>query len=292
MSKRKALGSGLDVLLGNQNKSASTNKEKTPAEDFAGKKISVLGIEKITRNPRQPRKIFLNDSLEPLANSIREKGQITPILVRAKGQGYELVAGERRWRAIQSLKQDTIEAIIIDVSDEDSAVLAIVENVQREQLNIIEEAEALQKLYSDFSMTHEHIAKFTGKSRSHVTNIMRLNDLSEYVKNMINQRKIEMGHGRAVLVLDLDKQDALVKKVIKNNLSVRMTEKMVKDATAGAKKGGEVTTSADTIALERELSEILGADLTINHTASGKGKILIKYNSLDELEGMIKKFKK
>ena len=292
MSKRKALGSGLDVLLGNQNKSASAGKQKISSDDFAGKKISLISIEKIIRNPRQPRKIFLDDSLEPLANSIREKGQITPILVRPKGQGYELVAGERRWRAIQSLKQDTIEAIILDVSDEDSAVLAIVENVQREQLNAIEEAEALQKLYSDFSMTHEHIAKFTGKSRSHVTNIMRLNDLSEYVKSMIVKGKIEMGHGRAVLALDLDNQDALIRKVVKNNFSVRMTEKMVKDATSGSKKGHTRTTMADTIALERELSEILGADLRINHTTSGKGKILIKYNSLNELEGMIKKFKK
>ena len=287
MVKRKALGSGLEALLGTQTKSSPKKINETDS----AKKLLSIPLDKISRNKNQPRKKFSEDSLASLGAAIKERGQLIPIIVRKTEDGYELIAGERRWRAMQAVREDVIQAIVMDATDQESAVIAIVENVQREQLNAIEEAEALEKLRNEYQMTHDDIAKFTGKSRSHVTNIIRLNDLTEYIKSKLIEGLIEMGHARAVLSLNPKEQDLIIKRAINKKLSVRAVESLVKKGLSG-KKTPIISKGPDTLAIERELSEILGADLNISHSSKGKGRIQIKYNSIDELQGIIKKFRK
>ena len=287
MVKRKALGSGLEALLGTQTKSSSIKIDETDGT----KKLLSIPLDKISRNKNQPRKNFSEDSLASLGAAIKERGQLIPIIVRKTEEGYELIAGERRWRAMQAVREDVIQAIVMEATDQESAVIAIVENVQREQLNAIEEAEALEKLRNEYQMTHDDIAKFTGKSRSHVTNIIRLNDLTEYIKSKLIEGLIEMGHARAVLSLNPKEQDLVIKRAIDKKLSVRSVESLAKKGLSGG-KSPTISKGSDTLAIERELSEILGADLNISHSSKGKGRIQIKYNSVDELQGIIKKFRK
>ena len=212
MTKRKALGSGLEALLSTKPVASSTTNKRL--DSASTQNIQSIPLDQISRNKNQPRQVFFDESLESIAASIKELGQQVPILVRKSNSGYELIAGERRWRAMQSLQQENIDAIVMDVTDKESALIAIVENVQREQLNVIEEAEALLKLHNEYDMTHEDISKYVGKSRSHVTNILRLNDLSEYVKSKLSTGLIEMGHARAVLSLDNSRQDQIIRNAV------------------------------------------------------------------------------
>ena len=289
MTKRKALGSGLEALLS----SKLDKKAEKGVDDFANSNQRVLSIpiDKITRNKNQPRQVFFDEALDSMAASIKENGQLSPIIVRQEGNAYELVAGERRWRAMQSLKEQEIDAIVMDVTDKESALIAIVENVQREQLNSIEESEAFIKLIKDYKMTHQDIAKYTGKSRSHITNILRLNDLSEFVKARLSHGQIEMGHARAVLTLAPGKQDIIIKKTISKKLSVRAVEALAR-GKQNNKINNATSKSHDTGLLEKKISETLGAEVKITHSNSGKGKVEIKYSSLNELQGIVEKFKK
>ena len=290
MTKRKALGSGLEALLSAkpENKNTGIVSENI---DNANHRILSIPVDKIVRNKDQPRQLFFNESLESMATSIKENGQLAPILVRKSKDGYEIIAGERRWRAMQSIKEHSIDAIVMDVDDKESALIAIVENVQREQLNVIEEAEALHKLHAEYNMTHDDIAKYTGKSRSHITNILRLNDLTEYVKSKLVDGSIEMGHARAVLSLDMVKQESIIKQAVLRKLSVRSVESLARNSrTAPNKKIKNI--DQDTVSLEQELSEYLAANIKITHKADGAGKLEIKYKSLNELQGIVSKFKK
>ena len=290
MTKRKALGSGLEALLSAKPVNKNTQTLRTDDEN-SKQRILSIPVDKITRNKDQPRQVFFNESLESMASSIKENGQLAPIIVRKGKDGYELIAGERRWRAMQSIREDMIDAIVMDVTDKESALIAIVENVQREQLNAIEEAEALNKLNTEYDMTHDDIAKYTGKSRSHITNILRLNDLIQYVKLKLAAGSIEMGHARAVLSLDVTLQESIIKQAISRKLSVRAVEGLVRNfKIKPAKQTKDV--DHDTVSLEKELSEYLAADIKINHNAAGTGKIEIKYKSLSELQGIVAKFKK
>ena len=290
MTKRKALGSGLEALLSAKPVNKNTQTPQTDNENL-NQRILSIPVDKITRNKDQPRQVFFNESLESMASSIKENGQLAPIIVRKGKDGYELIAGERRWRAMQSIREDMIDAIVMDVTDKESALIAIVENVQREQLNAIEEAEALHKLNTEYDMTHDDIAKHTGKSRSHITNILRLNALTKYVKSKLADGLIEMGHARAVLALDATLQESIIKQAISRKLSVRAVEGLVRNfKVKPAKKIKDV--DHDTISLEKELSEYLAADIRINHNVAGAGKIEIKYKSLNELQGIVAKFKK
>jgi ParB family chromosome partitioning protein len=290
MTKRKALGSGLEALLSAKPVNKNTQTPQTDNEN-SNQRILSIPVDKITRNKDQPRQVFFNESLESMASSIKENGQLAPSIVRKGKDGYELIAGERRWRAMQSIKEDMIDAIVMDVTDKESALIAIVENVQREQLNAIEEAEALHKLNAEYGMTHDDIAKYTGKSRSHITNILRLNALTKYVKSKLADGLIEMGHARAVLALDATLQESIIKQAISKKLSVRAVEGLVRNfKVEPAKKIKDV--DHDTISLEKELSEYLAADIRINHNVAGAGKIEIKYKSLNELQGIVAKFKK
>ena len=289
MSKRKALGSGLEALL-----SAKTMPTSEPNVedklDQSQNKIRSIPIHEITRNKNQPRQVFFDEALESMAASIKERGQLSPILVRVVKDGYELIAGERRWRAMQSIQEHSINAIVMDVDDTESALIAIVENVQREQLNSIEEAEALLKLSKEYEMSHDDIAKYTGKSRSHVTNILRLNDLTDYTKSKLIDGSIEMGHARAVLLLDPATQNSIIKQAVAKKLSVRSVESLAREKKSPNPKR-TVTIDQDTVSLENKFSEYLAADVKIQHKQNGSGKIEVKYKSLEELEGILKKFK-
>ena len=282
MTKRKALGSGLDSLL------SSTRQTQITTSHEEGNLATKIQIHKIKRNRHQPRKIFNEDEIQQLAESIRQNGQIAPIVVRKLDDSFELIVGERRWRASQLLKKDTINAVIIEADEKTSAVLSIVENVQREDLNSMEEAESLERLINEFSMSHEDVAKYISKSRAHVTNIIRLNDLSKFVKDQLRQNYISMGHARAVITLPHDEQSKIIREVIQKKLSVRAVENLTKPKQniQSAK-----TKDVDTLALERKLTDILGAKTTINSGKKG-GAVNIRYGSVDELQGIIDKLSK
>ena len=282
MTKRKALGSGLDSLL------SSTRQTQTTTPEAEGNLPSKIQVHKIKRNRHQPRKVFKEDEIKQLAESIRENGQIAPIVVRKIDDNYELIVGERRWRATQLLKKETINAVVIDADEKTSAVLSIVENVQREDLNSMEEAESLDRLIKEFDMSHEDVAKYISKSRTHVTNIIRLNDLSDFVKEQLRENNISMGHARAVITLSNDEQSKIIREAIHKKLSVRAVENLAKP---NQKSKISEQKNQDTLALERRLTETLGAKTTINNGKKG-GVVNIRYGSLDELQGIIDKIGK
>ena len=281
MTKRKALGSGLDSLLSSTRKLQQKTYQTNDSPNH-------IPVHKIERNRHQPRKIFREDEIQQLADSINENGQIAPIVVREMGDKYELIVGERRWRATQLLKKETISAIIVQADDKTSAVLSIVENVQREDLNSMEEAESLQRLIAEFKMSHDDVAKYICKSRAHVSNLIRLNDLCAFVKDQLRLDKISMGHARAVLPLSADEQTRVIKSCISKRLSVRAVEKII---SSDIRKPISPPKDQDTVILERQLTELLGAKITINHRRRG-GVLNIKYSSTSELDGIIDKIKK
>ena len=282
MTKRKALGSGLDSLL------SSTRQTQTTTPEAEGNLPSKIQVHKIKRNRHQPRKVFKEDEIKQLAESIRENGQIAPIVVRKIDDNFELIVGERRWRATQLLKKETINAVVIEADEKTSAVLSIVENVQREDLNSMEEAESLDRLIKEFDMSHEDVAKYISKSRTHVTNIIRLNDLSDFVKEQLRENNISMGHARAVITLSNDEQSKIIREAIHKKLSVRAVENLAKP---NQKSKISEQKNQDTLALERRLTETLGAKTTINNGKKG-GVVNIRYGSLDELQGIIDKIGK
>ena len=267
MTKRKALGSGLDSLL------SSTRQTQTTTPEAEGNLPSKIQVHKIKRNRHQPRKVFNEDEIKQLAESIRENGQIAPIVVRKIDDNYELIVGERRWRATQLLKKETINAVVIEADEKTSAVLSIVENVQREDLNSMEEAESLDRLIKEFDMSHEDVAKYISKSRTHVTNIIRLNDLSDFVKEQLRENKISMGHARAVITLSNDEQSKIIREAVHKKLSVRAVENLAKP---NQKYNVSKQKNQDTLALERKLTETLGAKTTINSGKKG-GVVNIRY---------------
>ena len=280
MTKRKALGSGLDSLLSSARRvtESETSDQSQPS--------SSLPVHKIVRNRHQPRKVFHENEIKQLADSINENGQISPIVVRKMGEKFELIVGERRWRATQLLKKDTINAVIIDADEKTSAVLSIVENVQREDLNSMEEAESLLRLVNEFGMSHDDVSKYISKSRTHVTNLIRLNDLSDYGKEQLRTGTITMGHARAVLTLSPDEQSRILREAVKKNLSVRAVENLAKPKSKTQSKNKD----PDTAILERQLSESLGARINIKHSKNG-GVISIKYSTMNELQGIIEKIR-
>ena len=280
MTKRKALGSGLDSLLSSARRATESETSDQPQSP------SSLPVHKIVRNRHQPRKVFRENEIKQLADSIDENGQISPIVVRKMGEKFELIVGERRWRATQLLKKDTIDAVIIDADEKTSAILSIVENVQREDLNSMEEAESLLRLVNEFGMSHDDVSKYISKSRTHVTNLIRLNDLSDYGKEQLRIGKITMGHARAVLTLSSDEQSRILKEAVRKSLSVRAVENLAKPDSKTQSKNKD----PDTAILERQLSESLGAKINIKHRKNG-GVISIKYSTIKELQGIIEKIR-
>jgi ParB family chromosome partitioning protein len=257
------------------------------AESSGVDSLRNLPLDLISAGPYQPRSIFDKDRLEELAESIRHQGVIQPVVVRAKSDdSYELIAGERRWRAAQLAGIEKIPAIIRKVPDEIAIAMALVENIQRENLNPIEEATALKRLVEEFQMTHQEAGEAVGRSRSAVSNLLRLLELSEEVRELVDARHLEMGHARALLTLEPSMQAQAAREVVARDLSVRETESLVrrlKNPPLPRKR--EV--DPDVQKLENQLAEKLCARVKLTHSARGKGKMVIAFNSNEELEGIL-----
>ncbi|MFT6791652.1 MAG: ParB family chromosome partitioning protein [Cellvibrionaceae bacterium] len=293
-AKRKGLGRGLDALL-NVGGSATTSSTLAVDEARADEMLKYIPLDLIQRGQYQPRRDMNPDALEELAESIKARGIIQPIVVRPLGsQKYEIIAGERRWRAAQLAGLDEIPAVIRDVSDDAAIAMALIENIQREDLNPIDEAMALKRLQDEFDLTHQQVAQAVGKSRTAVTNLLRLMSLDNEVKKMLEHGDIEMGHARAMLSLELHKQREAARQVIAKGLSVRQTEAHVRrllqdhslqEASPSIKQ--PAVGNPDLLKLQDGLSEKIGVPVSIQHTAKGRGKLVLKYNNLDELDGIL-----
>jgi len=293
MPPKKRLGRGLDALLSKPMVAVSRPESAEAGHDA----LKNLPVELLQRGQYQPRVDMRQDSLEELADSIKAQGVVQPIVARpiSKKDGmqrYEIVAGERRWRAAQMAGLAEIPAVIRDVPDESAIAMALIENIQRENLNPLEEARALDRLIREFDLTHAEAAKAVGRSRASVSNLLRLQDLSDKVKPLLEDRQLEMGHARALLAIsNATQQLNAARQVVKKGLSVRETEKLIRRILdGGSSKPAKKTPAqnADIRRLEIEVSEKLGAKVSVDHTAKGAGQIVIKYNSLDELDGILK----
>jgi ParB family transcriptional regulator, chromosome partitioning protein len=292
-TKKRGLGRGLDALIGAAG--LGRNEDVAPsAQTTAADTPGTLPVDLLQRGRYQPRRDFNNEALEELANSIRAQGLIQPVVVRpVPGGRYEIIAGERRWRAAQMAGLQDIPALVRDVSDEAAIAMALIENIQRADLNAIEEAAALQRLQQEFGLTHEGIAEAVGKSRTTVTNIMRLLSLPADVRQHLERKALEMGHGRALLGLPAEQQSEVAREVVARGLSVRETEALVRRLLgAKPKKVTPPDPGADVRQLERELSETLGAAVSIEHKRGGKGRLVIDYASLEQLDGLLGYFRR
>lgn len=282
--KKKRLGRGLDALLsGSQPMDSSDNSALAAKPDAP----NTLPIEKLQRGEYQPRTNMDQASLEELAASIRSQGIIQPILVRpVSDDQYEIIAGERRWRAAQIAQLDEVPVLVRDIPDEATLAVALIENIQRENLNPVEEAVGLKRLMDEFELTHEEMAKSVGRSRTAVTNLLRLLSLSAGAKGLLEDRKIEMGHARALLGLPVEMQDAAAAEVYAKRLSVRQTEALVRGYLNPPKKSAALSKSSDIRSLEESLSEKLGTRVAVEDK-DGKGKLVIEYKNLDILDGIL-----
>ena len=284
-AKKRGLGRGLDALLATSQASRNAEGEQVLQNDS---ELQQIAIEFLKPGKYQPRKDMSPDALEDLASSIRSQGIIQPIIVRTVGNNeYEIIAGERRWRASQIAGLDTIPCLIKDVPDEAAVAIALIENIQREDLNAMEEAQALERLMSEFELTHQEVATAVGKSRTTVTNLLRLNNLHDDVKLLLEHGDIEMGHARALLGLEGDAQLEAAHIVSGKGLTVRDTENLVRKFLEPASPKVEKKPDPDVERLQNQLSENLGAPVQIAHNAKGKGKVVINFSSLDELDGIL-----
>ena len=290
MTKEKRLGRGLSALFENELEENILNEEV-----ISGESIQEISIDKLISGKFQPRKSFNLESIKELSESIIEQGLMQPIIVRkAEKNLFEIIAGERRWRAAQLAKLNSMPAIVRDINDRSASIIALIENMQREDLTALEEAEGIQKMINEFGMTHEAAADAVGKSRSSVTNLLRLLLLSDFVKEKLNAKEIDMGHARALLSLAPDQQNMICQKIIQENLSVRKVEDLINDNLNGKKtKKPQVQkeSNKDLRNLEKELSEKLGYPVSIDNKVNNAGQIKIKYRNLDELEILIKSLK-
>jgi ParB family chromosome partitioning protein len=295
--KRRSLGRGLDALL-----SKPAAKTTDAAESSSNAGLNMIPVELLQRGQYQPRVDIRQESLQDLATSIQAQGIVQPIVVRPVASGnnqtqrYEIVAGERRWRAAQMAGLHEVPAIVRDIPDESAIAMALIENIQREDLNPIEESRALDRLIREFNLTHAEAAEAVGRSRAAVSNLLRLQELSEKVLPMLEARELEMGHARALLgITNAAQQFDAARQVVKNGMSVRETERLVRRMleNAATKKPAKAPAegSADIRRLENEVSEKLGAKVKLDHTKKGSGKLVISYNTLDELDGILKHIK-
>lgn len=281
--KKQRLGRGLDALLGSSYEAAHAEREE----------LKHLPIDLLQRGKYQPRTHMDKGALEELAASIKSQGVVQPIVVRPIAAGnYEIIAGERRWRAAQIAGLENIPAVVRHIPDEAAIAIALIENIQRENLNPVEEANALQRLIDEFRMTHQAVAEAVGRSRAAVTNLLRLLTLNADVREMLEKGKMDMGHARALLALDGAQQSKTARQVVERGLSVRETEQLVRRLTekpATRKRAGGV--DPDVRALTQKLSDKLGAKVRIQAGRRGRGKLVIEYTSLDQLDGILARIK-
>ena len=284
MIRHKGLGRGLDALLaGNDDPPASA--------------LQTIAIDRLQPGKYQPRTKMDETALNELADSIREQGLMQPILVRPASHGrFEIIAGERRWRAAQRAGLKEVPTLVKDVPDNTALVLALIENIQREDLNPLEEAHGLQRLIDEFGLTHEAAAKAVGRSRSAVTNLLRLTQLAKPVQDYLVAGALEMGHARAMLALPVTQQAMTAARVVNGHLSVRETERLVftllNPAKRAARRGGNAAADPDTARLATELAEALGATVKIEPGRKGAGRLVIDYASLDQLDGIVMRIKR
>ena len=282
MSKDKSsLGTGLDSLLGDRPKAE-------------GLSVAQIALDDLTPGQYQPRSKMYKSTLEELSQSIKEQGVLQPLVVRRLASGrFEIVVGERRWRASQMAGLSTVPAIVKDLNNDETAKIALIENLQREDLNALDQARGLFRLQREFNLSQEDLASSVGKSRSTVTNLLRLLNLSPEVQAFLEEGKIEMGHARSLLTLEEADQIAIAQQVIAESLSVRQCEALASSFSAKTKPQtkSEKNKDPNTAALERELSEILGSPVDIKHNAKGKGKLVINFKNLDALQGVLDKIK-
>ncbi len=280
--KKPRLGRGLDALL-----ESTTAVGVDTTEEFRH-----LPVDMMQRGRYQPRTHMDQDALDDLARSIKAQGVVQPIVVRPLPSGnYEIIAGERRWRAAQIAGLENVPVVLRSIPDEAAIAVALIENIQREDLNPIEEASALQRLIDEFDMTHQQVADSVGRSRAAVSNLLRLLTLNEDVRTMLEQAKMDMGHARALLALTGGDQSEAARRVVKKGLSVRETEQLVRRLLERPKptKTAEPAIDPDIRRLQDELSEKIGAKVTISHNKSGKGRLIIEYHSNDELDGILER---
>ena len=291
MTKQK-LGKGLDALLSTSSADFGIN-----IRSGASKDLTLVSVNKITSSPYQPRREFDETKLEELASSIKSHGLLQPVVIRVRPDGaYELIAGERRLRASALAGLDEIPAIVENVSDKDASTFALIENLQREDLNALEEASGYHRLQEEFGLTQDDLAKLVGKSRSTVANSIRLLSLGARSKQLLQSGHLEMGHARALLALNGVEQDKIAELIGKKKHSVRQTEKLIRSMTLGnrdqKKTGKQKTKGADLLILERELMDSIGAGVSIDQSSRTTGKLSILYGSLEELDGLIERLRK
>ena len=282
--KKRGLGRGLNALLG-EIETLKTDTQKSGLKN--------LPIEYLQRGQYQPRQNIDPEKLEELSESIKAQGIIQPIIVRELSTDkYEIIAGERRWRAAQLAQLDEVPVVVKQLDEKSAMAIALIENIQREDLNPLEEGEALKKLLDAFTMTHQQLADAVGKSRTNITNLLRLLDLAPAVKKLIFERLLGMGHARALLTLTEPQQINIANKIVALGLNVRDAENLVKqlqqpiqDAVESDKK----TIDKDTLRLQQQLTEKLNAKVRISHQKNGMGKLVISYSNLDELDGILEK---
>ena len=284
MVKPKGLGRGLDALLASDNEDA----QSTDA-------LRTLNVAQLQPGKYQPRSYMDDAALQTLADSIRSQGIMQPILVRpinsaSAADKYEIIAGERRWRASQIAGIDTVPVLVREIADESALAMALIENIQRENLNPLEEAQGVKRLIDEFAMTHEKAAEAVGRSRAAVSNLLRLLTLTHVVQELLMQNKLDMGHARALIGLDAAQQILLANKIISQNLSVREVESLVKKLGAETHaKPHKVTPNRDVLTLQNNLSEKIGAVVSISAKANGAGMLKISYSNLDQLDDIIAK---
>ena len=286
-AKKRGLGKGLGALMGDM-----------VVKEHAKDSVQELPVEYLQRGKYQPRKDMDSVRLQELADSIRAQGIIQPIIVREVAYNrYEIIAGERRWRAGQLAGLTEVPVVIKDIEDRAAMAIALIENIQREDLNPLEEAEALLRLVAEFELTHQQISEAVGRSRTTVTNLLRLNELEGAVKVFLMNRQLGMGHARALLSLSAEKQILLATKVADEGLSVRVTEVLVKKVQKASEENEKATEQVkekvfdrDALRLQEAISDFLGAKTTIKHKKNGQGSVIIDYSSLDELDGIVSRF--
>ncbi|HEX6834222.1 MAG TPA: ParB/RepB/Spo0J family partition protein [Rudaea sp.] len=286
-AKRRGLGArDLDVLLGGGD----------TAQPEAGESLGTLVVDRIQPGKYQPRQAMDPERLQELAQSIKAQGLIQPIVVRAIGnERYEIIAGERRWRAAQLAGMSDVPVVIRDVGDQAAIAMALIENIQREELTPLEEAQALQRLINEFKFSHQQVADSIGRSRASVSNLLRLQELPQPIKQMLETHQLEMGHARALLTLDPALALSLARRAAEHGWSVRELENAVREAQAPktgkpAKKATDAR-DPDIVSLERELAEKLAARVSVQHGRGGRGKLVIAYHSLEELEGILERIR-
>jgi ParB family chromosome partitioning protein len=283
-TRHKGLGRGLDALLGGAERKGHDEES-----------LAQLTIASVRPGKYQPRTRMDEASLAQLADSIRARGVIQPIVVRPVGEGqYEILAGERRWRAARLAGLDRVPAVVREVPDEAALGIGLIENIQREDLNPIEEANGLKRLIDEFKLTHDEVAQAIGRSRAGVTNLLRLLELAASVQSMVQEGRIDMGHARALLALGKSRQVELAERIAQQGLSVRETERLVQEASSGPRpaRASAHKLDADSRRLQEDLAERLGASVRLKPRRGGKGSVVIDYSSLDELQGIVAKLRR